>query len=306
MAQDILIITGTTASGKNDLAMDFADRYNKPVCIINADSKQVYRELPIITNQPSSDEQSRHEHMLYGTQSVTDEYSMMHWIHDAETAIKASIENGKLPILVGGSLLYLERLTEGVTNLPSNKELKNNLIDQLRALGSHEMHRMLCKYDGNAHLAIHKNDSCRIIRALEVFLITGKSITEAHHQCTKRTSPFSCHKIAIVPPRDALYRSANKRFVDMISKGAINEGKHIIDIQLPETSPAFKTHGLPEIIKYLSGDISMEYAVSKAQQNTRNYIKRQLTWLKHRGKDYQSFEDSNAAVSYALNNFGGI
>lgn len=273
----IIIITGPTASGKTGFAVKLAQEIDGE--IINADSLQVYTENPIISAQPTSLEKQNIPHHLFGYVKGDEEYNVARWIKDACKCIKSL---KKTPIIVGGTGFYLKHLIFGLSSIP---DIPNGIRDQamelLDKLGNNKFHKALSELDPEAAAKIDPNNAKRALRAYEVIKFTGKSILDWQKE-NIRYFPISNFQMKILQPnREALYKKCNQRFLDMLDLGVLEEAKHLIAQNYNPISGVMKSHGVPELSKYLSGEWSLEEAIEKSQQVTRNYAKRQTTWFKH-------------------------
>jgi tRNA dimethylallyltransferase len=266
MKDKIFIIAGPTGSGKSDLALDLMRKRNGH--IINADSLQVYSGLPILTAQPKNLE----NHFLY---SVFEEQCCVAlWREEALRQIKHSIEQGFLPIIVGGTGLYLKGLLFGLSPIPSIDNSVKNFVDDIP---SKELFSFACNLDKNIKIRLSQNDLQRIKRALEVFLQTQKSIFEWQKTPGKPLEyKYEYHFIDI--EREILYKRINTRFLHMIDNGAIQEVQNFCE---KKCKPVTQAIGYLEIKNFLEGKISLEKTIDLAQTRTRQYAKRQLTWFKN-------------------------
>lgn len=274
----ILIIGGATASGKSEYAMKIAKKLDG--IIINADALQVYKELPILTSQPAK---SDIEHKLYGVLSIVDSCSAGIWANMAKSVIDEIITKGKTPVIVGGTGLYIKTLIYGIAEIPSiSDKIKANVRNKFEELGKEKFYQELTKIDPLTLEKIRPSDKERMIRAMEVIKETGKSIMTWRLE-NKKTffSPDHFEGYFLNPPRKIIYNNCNDRFLKMIDNGALEEVKSIKSLGLSNNSNAKKTLGFKELLAYLENQISKEEATQKAQQKTRNYAKRQITWFKH-------------------------
>ena len=271
---EIYIIAGPTASGKSAHALEIAQK--QPAVIINADSMQVYRDFPILTAQPSQEEQQQVPHKLYGFLGVDEKCDAASWATLAATEIKSAWAKNQLPILVGGTGLYLKTLIQGIAPIPNiPDQARKNAASLLAELGHDAFYAQLLEKDPtSAHLKI--GDTQRILRAYEVIEATGKPLSYWYAQPTRQFFDAATFKGEIIlPERAELYARCDKRFHQMIEKGAIAEvQKHPLDLSI-------KIIGVPELQSFLRGEISKEKAIEKASQATRNYAKRQYTWFRN-------------------------
>ncbi|GHM57959.1 MAG: tRNA dimethylallyltransferase [Candidatus Mesenet longicola] len=283
-----LIITGITASGKSKVCVELAKKYNG--VIINCDSKQIYKEIPIITAQPVELESIPHK--LYGYVSAQVNYSVGLWLQDIEKEVKSAWKNLQLPIIIGGSGLYIKSLVSGLSSIPKIDDdirvMSRNLYEELGKQGFYEL--VLSK-DRMIQGKIHENNFHRLLRAFEVVTQTGKSIFTWHKETTiSILDNFVMY--VICPPRNCIYNKINKRFTSMVELGVVNEVKQLFDMNLNPWLPAMKAHGVPEIIKYLKNEVTLNEAINTAQINTRHYAKRQYTWFKNQFSNAKFIDDS--------------
>lgn len=277
-----IIIYGATASGKSDLGIKIAERLNKAI-IINADSMQVYKEIPIITAQPSSLD----GHFLYSIISCNDvNFSVAGWLKIASEEINKAIHDNITPIVLGGTGMYISSLIDGLTAIPEiSPEIMNRVIDDLKRIGLEAMHKRLFAVDQKT--AEKVCDPQRITRALAVFTQTGKAISEWQQSNEKYFDSNRTMKIWLKPERQILYKRINDRFIRMLEVGAIDEVQKLLR-DFPNISYP-KAIGIEQIKQYLNGDTSKESLISIGQQLTRNYAKRQETWFRNRFRESDRF-----------------
>jgi tRNA dimethylallyltransferase len=277
MRDNLVIITGITASGKSELCDNLMERYGN-IDIINCDSKQAYREIPIITAQPPRQEKF---YKLYGYVSARENYSVGLWLEDLKREVNNALENSQVPIITGGSGLYISSLIKGLSSIPQiSQEVRQNVSELRKNLSKEGFYKLVLSKDSKIQGKIFMNDSHRLSRALEVITETGKSIFV--WQENRQPPLFNNFKIyTILPERKDVYRKINSRFIKMVENGAINEVEKLLSMNLAPHLPAMKTHGVPEIIKYLKGELNLDEAIQIAQTNTRHYAKRQYTWFKN-------------------------
>ncbi|MSO89862.1 MAG: tRNA (adenosine(37)-N6)-dimethylallyltransferase MiaA [Rhodospirillaceae bacterium] len=278
-SRPVLVVAGPTVSGKSALAVALAERFGGTV--INADSLQVYRELAILTARPGSSLVARAPHRLYGVLSAAEACSAARWRDMALAEIAASQQAGKLPIVTGGTGLYLESLLKGIAPVPEiPRELRERARSLLDVIGAPALHQKLAVRDPAMAARISANDGQRLTRAWEVLEATGRSL--ADFQQTVSAPGIAAIAIQLMPPREDLYAAADARFAAMMAQGALEEARGIRSLGLGPNLPAMKALGLKELIAHLDGEMSLDRAVALAQQATRNYAKRQLTWFRHR------------------------
>lgn len=295
----IIIVTGPTASGKTNFGIKLAQRLGGEV--INADSMQVYSENPIISAQPSLSERQNIPHHLFGYVKGNEEYTIARWIEESVSKIKSI--NG-LPILVGGTGFYLKHLIFGLSNIPETpNEIRNQARNLLGELGNFEFHQLLMQCDKESALKIDPNNSKKVLRAYEVLKNTGKPIHYWQNYSAGNFPVSSFLLISLIPPREILYENCNKRFVEMLGSGAIDEVRYLMKQKYNPLCGVMKSHGVPELVKYLNGEWSIEQATDKSQQVVRNYAKRQITWLKHQ---FNSSELKQIAIEDPKNDFDNV
>lgn len=277
MIGKINILAGTTASGKTKYAVELAKQIN--AVIINCDSMQVYQEIPLLTAQPTEEEKLGIEHRLYGCIPCGKEFNLGVWLELVVKEIKEVLALGKTPLLVGGTGLYIKSLVEGISELPSiSEQTKLRIVELQVNCTTADLYSKLLDLDPLAGIRLKAGDTQRILRALAMVIETGTSIFtwQANAKVTHFFPRESFYLMWLKKPREIIYNNINQRFLQMIELGVVEEVKKLkTDITLP------KAHGLPEIIKYLKGELSIEQAIAIAQKNTRHYAKRQITFFSH-------------------------
>ncbi len=280
MSLQAIFITGPTAIGKTSLALSLAKKYNG--YIINSDSMQVYKELKILTARPTIDEQKNIEHFLFGHVSGRLRYNVAQWCNDIIDIIKSKKNKKKVAIVVGGTGLYINSLLNGIATIPNIEEkYKEKSKKILLEIGTKEFYKIVHAIDKISCEKISVNDSQRLQRIWEVYQATKKPLSEWINQNHKIfLKNFKYQIFLFLPNREKIYKTINKRFVTMINNGAIEEVKNLLSMKLNLSLPIMKAHGVPEISNFLSGIYDLEECISKGQQVTRNYAKRQITWWK--------------------------
>ena len=288
----VVVIAGPTASGKSALALALAETLDG--VIINADSMQVYRELKILTARPGDEDLARAPHRLYGVLSGLEACSAGRWRELALGEIESALSAGKLPILVGGTGLYIKALQEGLAQIPAvPPEVRASATERYDSIGGDAFWAELNERDPQLAARLPASDRQRLIRAWEVLEATGRTLGQWIAEQPERPAPYRFQNILVLPPRDQLYQNCDQRFEAMIEEGAIEEVRALRDLILPPTLPVMKCLGVSELIAVLEGRETMPKAIAAAQQRTRRYAKRQLTWLRNQVLS----NDPNAIIS---------
>ncbi|MGA7456207.1 MAG: tRNA (adenosine(37)-N6)-dimethylallyltransferase MiaA [Methyloceanibacter sp.] len=291
-----ILIAGPTASGKSAAALDLAQRLGGAV--INADSMQVYRELAILTAQPSPAEMQLAPHRLYGTVPASEPYSAGRFVEDAARALRNAAGEGSVPIFVGGTGLYFKVLTEGLAAVPDvPPEIRAHWRAEAEKIGTAGLYRELQARDPVMAARLRPSDPQRILRALEVIDATSISLAEWQGgDAAPLLEPGAVLRIVIAPEREALYAGIDARFDRMIARGAVEEVRALLTQGLDPGLPAMRAHGVRELAVYLSGGSSLAASVEKSKTESRRYAKRQMTWLRRFMQDWDWFPDAAAAV----------
>ena len=278
----VVIVAGPTASGKSALALALAEAFDGVV--INADSMQVYDALRILTNRPDAALEARVPHRLYGVIPADEACSAARWRSLALVEITAAHEAGCLPIVTGGTGLYIRALIEGLAPIPDiPAAVRRSTRERHASLGGPAFHAELAALDPEMAERLAPGDSQRMIRAFEVFEATGRSLA-----AWQRVAPTAADALAppfltltLAPPRAPLYAACDGRFAAMIEAGALAEVSDLAALDPDPGLPVMKALGVPELRRHLAAELSLEQAIAAAQQATRNYAKRQATWLRH-------------------------
>ena len=247
--------------------------------IVNADSAQVYRDLPILSAAPGSNELKRADHRLYALLDGAEACSAADWAEMAKREIADVNALGKLPILIGGTGLYLRTLLEGIAPVPP---IDPEVRKQVRERAVEENRAKLKELDAETAERLNPGDTTRIARALEVVLSTGKTLREWQEQRKGGIGDLiTLRPLILLPPRDWLYERCDARFAQMVELGAADEVRPLIDRGLDPALPVMRAIGVREIASWLNGDVTKEEAIAAGQQATRRYAKRQYTWFAH-------------------------
>lgn len=273
----VVLIAGPTASGKSALALRLAEKC--PATIINADASQVYRDLRILSARPSAAEEAAAPHALFGYIDGSDSCSAARWAADAKAALAQSAQAGRVPILVGGTGLYLRTLLDGIAPVP---EIDPDIRDQVRAMPVDDAYAALQQEDPEAATRLSPKDVTRIARALEVVRATGRPIHRWHaDRVGGIADQVQLCPMILLPPRGWLYARCDHRFVTMVDDGGCAEVAALLARGLDPDLPVMRAIGVPEITALLSGALSRDAAINQGQMATRRYAKRQFTWFRN-------------------------
>jgi len=260
--------------------MALAERHDG--IVINADSMQVYRELRVLTARPSSEDERRVPHVLYGHVAGADAYSTGRYARDAAVAIAEAKANGKVPVIVGGTGLYFRALLEGLSPIPAVPEaVRAHWRELEQSQGAYAAWTVLMNDDPEMALRLDPNDGQRVVRALEVFHATGQSLAE--WQRTPGVPVLeqeNAARLLVLPEREELRARCDLRFDQMMESGALDEVRSLADLGLSPDLPVMRALGVKPLMQLLAGALSREAAVEQAKAETRQYVKRQTTWLR--------------------------
>ena len=271
----LALIAGPTASGKSALALALAERCNGVV--INADSAQVYRDLRIVSARPSPAEEERAPHRLYGYRDGAEACSAADWAADARAEIEAAHAASRLPILVGGTGLYLRTILDGIAPVP---DIDPAIRERVRSFIADDAYAALRSEDPAAAERLRPSDTSRIARALEVVRSTGKPLSEWQREKVGGIGDaVTLLPLILLPPRQWLYERCDARFGCMFSDEGMNEVRALLERKLNPLLPVMRAIGVREIAAYLDGTLSREEAMQAGRTATRQYAKRQYTWF---------------------------
>jgi tRNA dimethylallyltransferase len=275
----LIAIIGPTAVGKTKVSIDLAKMLDTE--IISGDSMLVYQNMNIGTAKPSSDEQSNIAHHLMDILEPQAEFSVVDFTEMASQKITAINAKGKIPILAGGTGLYVKALLEGYqfNPTPSDDKLRAKLDDLAKQYGNQYLHDKLAEVSPDTAARLHPNDLRRIIRALEIFYLSGDTISQ-NKITDQHNLLYDTVVIGLTMERNLLYQRINQRVDLMIAQGLVNEVARLLDYGIPVNCQAMQGIGYKEIIKYLQKDIDLPTAIDNIKQATRNFAKRQLTWYR--------------------------
>ncbi len=272
-AKTLIVITGPTGVGKTEAALCVAEHYNIP--IINADSRQIFSEIPIGTAAPTVEQQQRVQHYFVGNHHLEDYYSASLYEQDVLDLINS--QHASISLLSGGSMMYIDAVCNGIDDIPTiHPEIRERMMKQLEVEGLEQMCKLLQELDPEHWEIVDKNNPRRVIHALEICIQTGKTYTSFRSNTVKER-PFNIIKIGLNRDRDELYARINQRVLDMIDEGMIEEALRVYP---KRTLNSLNTVGYKELFEYLDGLTTLDETIFKIQSNTRRYARKQLTWYK--------------------------
>ena len=273
----MFLIAGPTASGKSALALALAEQIRG--VIVNADSAQIYRDLPVLSAQPTAEEKARAEHRLYGALDGATACSAADWVEMAKREIAELHAAKRIPILAGGTGLYVRTLLDGIAPVPPIDPAVRREVREASAAINFARLRTL---DPEAAARLKPTDSTRLARALEVIVSTGRTLSEWQQQREGGiAADIDLKPLILLPPRKWLYQRCDERLTHMIDAGAVAEVEALVARGLDANLPVMRGIGVREIAAYLLGTATLDGAVAAAQQATRRYAKRQYTWFAH-------------------------
>ena len=281
--KQVVTLMGPTASGKSALAMALAERSEVPVELVSVDSALIYQDMDIGTAKPTADEQQRVAHHLIDIRTPEQSYSAADFVQDVKAAVAEIFQKGHLPILVGGTMMYFNALQKGLSVLPEADASIREKWLEIWEKTPEKLHQRLSEVDPNAAQRIHPNDSQRLVRALEVFEVSGQTLTALQQAGVQPLTEFSLIKFALLPAdRSRLHQQIAKRFMQMVEAGLLDEVKTLQAKypQLHADLPSIRSVGYRQAWAYLAGDYDEETFYHKGIVATRQLAKRQITWLR--------------------------
>jgi len=275
----IYLLAGPTASGKSAKALDWAEKHKGT--ILNADSMQLYADVPTLTARPSAAETARAPHVLYGHLAPTQTWSAGEWLRAARPYIAAATPTFPLCI-VGGTGLYFNALVYGLADIPEvSEEARRKARESCDTMDEASFRETLKQRDPRAEARIKANDRQRLSRAYEVWLQTGVALSDWQDRTQPVLAVGSYDLEILRPDRDWLYARCDARLRQMLAEGALDEVRALMAKELTPDWPIMRVLGLGECLAHLAGELSLEAALTRAQQVTRNYAKRQMTWFRN-------------------------
>jgi tRNA dimethylallyltransferase len=291
-ARAVLLVAGPTATGKTALAVTLCEALDGEV--VSADSMQLYRGMPIATAAPAPEETRGVPHHLLGVLRSEERCSVAHYAGLAHAAIAAVAARGKLPVLAGGTGLYLQAVAENLTL--TEGESGGALRQALQTRASEELWRELRAFDPQSAARLHPNDRKRVIRALELFHSTGVTLTEQNARSRRRPSPYDCRMLLLLPrERQALYERINTRVGRMLERGLLEEVRQAAQ---SAGATAAQAIGHKELGPWMRGECPLEEAVERLKRETRRYAKRQLSWFGRMAREWNERSPGSAAALY--------
>ena len=285
--KNLIVITGPTGVGKTELCLRLADFFNVP--IINADSRQIFAEIPIGTAAPTIKQQERTKHYFVGTHKLTDYYSASLYEQDVIQLLDKLFEDSDIAILTGGSMMYIDAVCNGIDDIPTvDENTRETMKRRLATEGLPALVEELKQLDPEHWSIVDRNNPRRVVHALEICHMTGKTYT-SFRKNEKKKRPFNTIKIGLTLPREMLYNRINARVIDMINNGFVEEAKKVYPLR---GLNSLNTVGYKELFDYFDGNISLDDAIFKIQSNTRRYARKQLTWYK-KDENMKWFEPNN-------------
>jgi tRNA dimethylallyltransferase len=290
----IVVIAGATASGKSALALAVAEAFGGVV--INADSMQVYRGVEVATAQPPGAARARAPHRLYGVLDPADPCNAARWRAMALDAIAAAHAEGRLPVVAGGTGLYLRALRRGLAPVPSvSQVVRHRVKRKLESMGHEGFHAWLAARDPAVAGRVPASDTQRLVRAAEVLEATGRSLSQWHAEQPAVDPGGLCFlELVLLPERALLYAACDRRFLEMMAAGAEDEVRALVGRGIDRDLPVMKAVGIAELCRYIDGTISRPEAIRLAQQATRRFAKRQVTWIRHQMPHAETLVPSQA------------
>ncbi|MGN1269874.1 MAG: tRNA (adenosine(37)-N6)-dimethylallyltransferase MiaA [Clostridia bacterium] len=275
----VIVICGPTASGKTGLSIELAKKISGE--IISCDSMQIYKDMNIGTAKPTKEEMQGIKHYLLDFVLPSKRYSVAEYKTDATKAIETILSHNNIPIIVGGTGLYVDALTKNITypEIEIDLEYRKQLEEIIQKEGLQSLYEKAKQIDANAMKTISSNDKKRIMRVLEIYHQTGKTKTELEIESRKNPPPYNYKIFAINMDREKLYERINKRVDIMLEQGLIEEVKKLL-VKYKEFPTAMQGLGYKEVVSYLNNELSKEEMIEKLKMETRRYAKRQLTWFR--------------------------
>lgn len=272
----LVVVLGPTGVGKTETCLRIAEHFN--ISIINADSRQIYQELPIGTAAPTQEQQQRVKHFLVGTHHIGDYYSASLFEEDVLRLLDTQFREGQnVALMTGGSMMYIDAVCKGIDDIPTiDDKTRQEMKSRYETEGLQPLLAELQRLDPAYYEIVDKNNPKRVVHALEICVMTGKTYTSFRKNTIKQR-PFHILKIGLTRDRAELYERINKRVEQMVADGLVEEAQKVLPLR---TTNALNTVGYKEMFEYFDGKCSLEEAITKIQGNTRKYCRKQQTWFK--------------------------
>ncbi len=276
----IIVVAGPTASGKTGLAVRLAQHYGGEV--VSADSMQIYKHMDIASAKPTEEEMQGIPHHLIDVVSPFEPFSVAEYVKRAREVIADILSRGRLPIVAGGTGLYISSLVDNIefTEEKTDPAVRQKLLSQAEEQGIEPLYKRLQEIDPAAAEKIHPNNTKRVVRALELFETTGLTLTQQNARSRRTPPPFTSFMLALCPEREELYRRIDLRVDDMVEQGLFLETKQLRNMGLTRDMQSMQGIGYKEAFDYLEGRVSREVCIEEIKKATRHYAKRQLTWFR--------------------------
>lgn len=295
MRNKLFVLIGPTGVGKTELSLSMAEFLRTP--IINADSRQLYKDLPIGTAAPTEAQQKRVKHYFVGTLQLTDYYSAAQFESDVISLLDVLYKEHPFALMSGGSMMYIDAVCNGIDDIPTvDKETRDLIMERYQQEGLARLSNELRLLDPDYYAIVDLKNPKRILHALEICYMTGKPYSSFRTHI-KKERPFDIIKIGLRREREELYERINRRVDEMIQDGLVEEARKVIDYRYTN---ALNTVGYKEIFQYIDGNWSLEEAVEKIKQNTRIYSRKQMTWYKKNSEIHWFHPDNDKEIKKFL------
>lgn len=275
MPKTVIVLLGPTAVGKTALSLRLAQHYGCP--IISADSRQLYRDIPIITAAPTAEEQARVPHHFVGTLGLTDYYSAARYEEEVTALLAEHFKTHDVAVLTGGSMMYIDAVCDGIDDIPTvDDDTRTLMMERYHREGLEALAEELRLLDPEYHAQCDIRNPKRVIHALEICHMTGKTYTSFRVR-RKKERPFRILKIGLQREREDLFDRINRRVTQMVEQGALEEVRRVMPFRAENS---LNTVGVKELLKVLDGEWELNFALDRLRKNTRVYAKKQMTWFK--------------------------
>ncbi len=293
----LIVLLGPTGVGKTDLSLSIAEKYHTDV--ISSDSRQIYEELKIGTAAPTKEQLQRANHYFIGTLHLTDYYSAAQFEADTLALLEKRFQEKDVELMTGGSMMYIDAVCKGIDDIPTvDKETRDEMMKHYEEVGLEQLCRELKLLDPEYYDIVDKKNYKRVIHALEICYMTGKPYT-SFRTSANRQRPFRILKIGLNRNREELYERINKRVDIMMEEGLVEEARNVYPLRQMNS---LNTVGYKELFQYFDGNWTLDFAVEKIKQDSRNYARKQMTWFK-RDPEIRWFhpEENNTILDYIDN-----